>query len=430
MVTNLLLICLLIALSAFFVASEFAIVRVRPSRIEQLITEGNPKAILAKNIISHLDSYLSACQLGITITSLGLGWLGEPTFLKIVEPIMLEFSIPKSLAHIISFIIAFSIITYLNVVIGELFPKSVAIRSAEQLTLVLSKPLYWFYKIMFPFIWILNHASMLVARLYGIKHPTNTEEAPSEEELQLILAESFQNGEINQTEYRYVNRIFEFDNRLANEIMIPRTEMVTLSVESSLEEVLHIVQKERFTRYPMTKDNDKDNILGFIHIKQLLTDCIRNNCTGTEPLKKYIQPVIRVMEFIPIQLLLLTMQKERVSIAILHDEFGGTAGLVTVEDILEEIVGEIRDEFDEDELPYIQKIKEDSYILDSKLSLHEVNSVLSTTLEHDDIHTLGGWILSQNPNLKKGEVIHHQGYDFQINKMAKQHILSFNAIKK
>lgn len=419
--TNLLIVCLLIVLSAFFVASEFAIVRVRPTRIEQLIAEGNSNAVSAKQVITNIDRFLSACQLGITITSLGLGWLGEPTVTKLLHPLLAKLPISDTFTHIFSFLIAFCLVTYINVVVGELFPKSIAIQQTEKVALLLSKPLILFYRIMYPFIWILNNAARVVARLYGIKQPTG-EAAHSEEELQYVLAESYKSGEITNSEYRYVNNIFAFDNRLANEIMVPRTEMVTLCENLTLKEILKIITTERFTRYPITKGDNKDNIIGFVHIKQLLTDCIKNKCKEDKPLKEYTQPIIHVMEFIPIQLLLMRMQKDHINIAILNDEFGGTAGLVTVEDILEEIVGEIRDEFDIDEFPLIQKINDYHYIFDSKLLLTEVNNLLSTHLEYDDIHTIGGWLLSENPDLKKGESIFYDNYEFTIVEMNNQQV--------
>jgi len=425
-VTNLLIVCLLIILSAFFVASEFAIVRVRPTRIEQLIAEGNANAVSVKRIINNIDGFLSACQLGITITSLGLGWLGEPTVTKLFHPLLEKLPISDTFAQMLSFLIAFGLVTYINVVAGELFPKSIAIQQTEKVTLLLSKPLIIFYKVMYPFIWILNHAARFVARLYGIKQPTS-EAAHSEEELQYILAESYKSGEISISEYRYVHNIFEFDNRLANEIMVPRTEMVTLCEDLTLKEIIKIITVERFTRYPVTKGIDKDSIIGFVHVKQLLTDCIKNRCIEEKPLKNYTQPIIHVMEFIPIQLLLKKMQQDRINMAILNDEFGGTAGIVTVEDILEEIVGEIRDELDVDEYPLIQKIRDNHYILNSKLHITEVNSLLSISLEHEHVHTIGGWVLSKNPDLQKGESIIYDQYEFTIANMNNHQVTQIEA---
>lgn len=429
-VSNLLLIFVLIAFSAFFVAIEFAMVRVRPSRLNQLVAAGHKNAASAKTITTHLDSYLSACQLGITITSLGLGWLGEPTVLKLMAPVVEKLQLPDSAAHIISFVLAFSIVTYINVVIGELFPKSIAIGYAEKVTLALSKPLIIFYKVTFPFIWVLNNAARLVARLYGVKSTDANENALSEEELQLILKESYQTGEINRTEYRYVQRIFEFDNRIANEVMVPRTEMAVLSEDMPLKDAISSISSQRYTRYPITKDGDKDAVVGFIHAKQILTDCIRQNCMEETPLKEYIQPIIHVMETIPIQLLLLRMQKERISIAILHDEFGGTAGLVTVEDILEEIVGDIMDEFDVDELPSIQKIGDSHYRFDSKLLLNEVSNLLGVSIENDGVHTIGGWLLYKKPDISLGDSIEYEGYYFKAIDFQNGHLSTIEVTKE
>ena len=229
--TNLFLIALLIALTAFFVASEFAIVKVRGSRIDQLIAEGNKKALSAKNVTSHLDEYLSACQLGITITALGLGWLGEPTFENLLHPLFERLSLNDSIAQILSFGFAFAIVTFLHVVIGELSPKTFAIQKAEEIALAISKPLIMFYKILFPFIWLLNSSARLLTGLFGLKPASEQELAHSEEELRIILSESYEQGEINQSEYSYVENIFEFDNRLAKEIMVPRTEIIALDKE-------------------------------------------------------------------------------------------------------------------------------------------------------------------------------------------------------
>ncbi|MEH7123615.1 hemolysin family protein [Bacillus sp. JJ1773] len=422
MVLNIFLLFLLIALTAFFVASEFAMVKVRSSRIDQLIAEGNPKAHTAKKVTSNLDEYLSACQLGITITALGLGWLGEPTIEKILEPIFEHLNLQPSITKVLSFIIAFSLVTFLHVVIGELAPKTFAIQKAEAITLAFAQPLIWFYKILFPFIWTLNHSARFVTSLFGLKPVSEHDIAHSEEELRIILSESLKSGEINQSEYKYVNNIFEFDNRIAKEIMVPRTEIVSLDENATLSEVLDVIMNERYTRYPIT-GGDKDTILGLINVKEILTDCIRKKCQEEKTVVQYIKPVIRVIETIPIHDLLLIMQKERTHMAILFDEYGGTAGLVTAEDILEEIVGEIRDEFDADELPLVQKLDKDHYILDAKLLISETNDLLGTDLDEDEVDTLGGWILTQKFDLEQGDAIEHDGYQFIIKEIEGHHIL-------
>ncbi|MBL5816754.1 HlyC/CorC family transporter [Bacillus sporothermodurans] len=420
-IVNFIIIIILIAITAFFVASEFAIVRVRTSRIDQLIAEGNQSAITAKKVISNLDSYLSAIQLGITVTSLILGWLGEPTVQVLLNPILEKIHFPPSISSIISFIISFALITFFNVVLGELAPKSFAIQKTEEITLFVAKPLVWFNRIMFPFIWTLNKSSRLVTKLAGLKPASDSEIAPTEEELRIILSESLKSGEINQSEYKYVNNIFEFDNRIAKEIMVPRTEMVTFEKEATIDEILETAKVEKFTRYPIT-NGDKDSIIGIVNIKEVLTDCIFDECLEENPIEKYIKPVPKVIETVPIKGLLSKIQKDRTHMVILLDEYGGTAGLVTVEDILEEIVGEIRDEFDSDEIPLIRKINDSHYILDAKVLIEEVNDLLGTHIFDEEIDTLGGWLLTKKYDLKKGDIVEWENFEFIVSDMEQSHV--------
>ncbi|MBP2240451.1 CBS domain containing-hemolysin-like protein [Cytobacillus eiseniae] len=413
---NLILIILLIALTAFFVATEFAIVKVRSSRIDQLILEGKKGALSAKKVVTHLDEYLSACQLGITVTALGLGWLGEPTVEKLLHPLFIRLDLNESITHLLSFGIAFALVTFLHVVVGELAPKTVAIQKAEAVTLACAVPIIWFYKIMYPFIWVLNGSARILVGLFGLKPASEHEVAHSEEELRILLSESYKSGEINMNELKYMNNIFEFDERIAKEIMVPRTEMVTISMDDTYTEILHIITSENYTRYPVV-DGDKDNVRGFINVKEFLTAYLKIEQKDEASLKleAFINPVIRVIETIPIHDLLVKMQKERVHIAILMDEYGGTSGLVTVEDILEEIVGEIRDEFDIDEVPDIRKLNDNHYILNSRLLIEDVNNLLGIDLPHEDIDTLGGWFLSQNIEADINSEIDFGGYTFKIN---------------
>ncbi|MGE8207089.1 hemolysin family protein [Heyndrickxia sp. NPDC080065] len=419
---NLFIIIVLIAITAFFVASEFAIVRVRTSRIDQLIAEGNLTALTVKKVISNLDSYLSAIQLGITVTSLILGWLGEPTVQYFLSPIFEKLDIPVSLSKVLSFIVSFALITFFNVVLGELAPKTFAIQKTESITLFVAKPLVWFNRIMYPFIWTLNKSSRLVTRLAGLQPASENELAPSEEELRIILSESLKSGEINQSEYKYVNNIFEFDNRIAKEIMVPRTEIVSLEKEATIDEILEIVKIEKFTRYPITNNRDKDNIIGLVNIKEILTDCIFNECLEKNPIEKYIKPVPRVIETVPIKGLLAKIQKDRTHMVILLDEYGGTAGLVTVEDILEEIVGEIQDEFDADEIPLVRKVNDYHYIFDAKVLIEDVNDLLGTHIYDEEIDTLGGWLLTKKYDLKKGDIVLTEDYEFIVSDMEQSHV--------
>ncbi|MGP1908626.1 hemolysin family protein [Metabacillus sp. JX24] len=417
-IVNLIFVAILIALTAFFVASEFAIVKIRSSRLDQLIAEGKKGAVAAKRVTTHLDEYLSACQLGITVTALGLGWLGEPTVERLLRPVFDNFSINESFSHVLTFGIAFASVTFLHVVIGELAPKTVAIQKAEAVTLLFATPLIWFYRIMFPFIWVLNGSARVITGLFGLKPASEHELAHTEEELRIILSESYESGEINQSELKYMNKIFEFDDRVAKEIMVPRTEIVAASVEKSFQENLETMSMEKYTRYPVV-NGDKDHVLGMINLKEIFTDIfsLSEEERKKSTIEKYIRPVIQVIESIPIHDLLIKMQKERVHMAILVDEYGGTAGLVTVEDIIEEIVGEIRDEFDQDEVPEVQKKGEGHYLLDGKVLIYEVNNLLGLEIDDADVDTIGGWMLTENIDIKQGESIILEGYEFFAKEM-------------
>ena len=426
-IINLIVIAILIALTAFFVSYEFAIVKIRSTRIDQLVAEGNKNAIAAKKIVSNLDEYLSACQLGITVTALGLGWLGEPTVEHILHPLLVSLNLPESVSTIASFIIAFASVTFIHVVVGELAPKTLAIQKAEMVTLLLARPMIIFYKVMYPFIKVLNGSARLIVGIFGLKPASEHEAAHSEEELQLIITESYKSGEINQSEFKYVNNIFEFDDRIAKEIMVPRTEIVAFDKSQMLAECLEIVKNENYTRYPVI-DGEKDNIVGMVNMKEVLTDYIINKKLET-PIEHYVRPVIQVIESIAIHDLLLKMQKDRIHMAILMDEYGGTAGLVTVEDILEEIVGEIRDEFDADEVNEINKISENKTIVDGKVLIEEVNDLFGLDLDDTDIDTIGGWILSQKMDIAEGEKLYHGNYEFKVIKVDGYHIKSLEIVK-
>ena len=410
---KLMMVAILIALTGFFVAIEFAIIKVRSSRIDQLVGENKRGALAAKKVISNLDEYLSACQLGITMTALGLGWLGEPTIKHLLEPVFLRIELSPTIAGTISFLIGFAVITFLHVVLGELAPKTLAIQKAEQISLVLSKPIIYFYRIMYPFIWVLNGSARFVTGIFGLHPASEHEVAHSEEELRLILSESYESGEINQAEFKYVNNIFEFDNRIAKEIMVPRTEVVGLYEDEPFETHIQIIRQEKYTRYPVFRE-DKDEIIGMVNVKDLFIRYMDGEQEEQCSILSSTRPVIEVLENIPIHDLLLQMQKKRIPLAVLYDEYGGTAGIVTLEDILEEIVGEIRDEYDEDESPPIQHISESCKIMDGKVLISEVNDLLGLHLFAEDVDTIGGWMMMQKHIRTEGDVIKKNGWTFKV----------------
>jgi CBS domain containing-hemolysin-like protein len=425
MVLNLFLIALLILLTAFFVATEFAIVKLRSSRVDQMVIEGGKNALSIQRVANNLDGYLSACQLGITITALGLGWLGEPTVEKMLYPLFVQLGIGESTGHILSFSIAFAAITFLHVVIGELAPKSVAIQKAEAVSIFTAPLIIFFYKIMYPFIWVLNGSANALVRIFGMKPASEHEEAHSEEEIRIILSESYESGKINKTEFGYVNKIFTFDELLVKEIMVPRTDMVCLYENSSLEENIAIIKKEQYTRFLVARES-KDNIIGFINTKKFFLNYDNNpNFDFTS----MIQPVMAVPDVMPVKSLLPKMQQERVHIALLMDEYGGTAGLITIEDILEEIVGEIRDEFDNDEKREIEALGNDHYLIEGIALIDEVNRLFGTDLEHESVDSIGGWLYNQQPELEKGIEWHYGQLTFIIREKEKHRIRKIEIIK-
>ena len=347
-ILNLALIALFILLTAFFVGTEFAILKVRMSRIDQLIAEGNKKAITAKKVTQDLDYYLSACQLGITVTALILGALGEPTVEKMLAPVFDYLNLGETLSTALSYSIALSVVTFLHVVLGELMPKTLAIQYADKMTLLLAPPLYWFGQVSKPFIATLNGSARLLLKVFGVK-PAGHGEVYSEEELKMIVTQSYEGGEINKTELAYLENIFAFDSRQLEDIMIPRSQMVMLEKQQTLEQMVAVIEEFEYTRYPIIDITKKKNdVIGFINTKEMLTDIAAGR---SNDVTAFIQDILRFKQSTAIKEVFLKMQQTRRHMAVVTDGKGVIIGLVTMEDILSEIVGEIQDE-DNGEMVY------------------------------------------------------------------------------
>ena len=400
-ILNFILFIIFLGLTAFFVAAEFAVVKVRKSRLDQLIDEGNKKAITAKKVASNLDYYLSACQLGITVTALGLGTFTKPYVKHLLYPVFEWFNTPESVVTALSYGLALGVVSYFHVVIGEMAPKTLAIQFSEKVTLMLAPPLYWFGKIMYPFIQALNGTSRFLLRIIGVKSASE-DQAYSEEELKIIMAQSFRGGEIDKQELQYMENVFAFDERVAKDIMIPRQEIIAIDQNMSTNEIVKILDEHNYTRYPVVEDFDKDKIVGFVNANKLLTRVVTNRET---PLNEYVRNIPFIFERTPIQDSLLKMQQERVHIAVVVDEYGGTSGILTLEDILEELVGEIRDEFDADEVDEIRKVADYEYKINSRVQLDDLEDRFGIEFETDEIDTIGGWVLHEALKLSNdGEI--------------------------
>ncbi len=391
---KILVVFLLVFGNAFFVAAEFSIVKMRSSRLDVLIAEGNRRASYAKKLADRLDVALSVTQLGITIVSLGLGWLGEPVVASLLHPTFSWFGVPESAVETVSFAIAFFLITSLHIVGGELIPKNVAIRKVESVALTVALPLLVFQRIMYPFVWLLNHVANWAEERMGFSVVTKEEDvAHTEEEIRVLMEESHRQGFIDKTELEFVDNVFDFADLSVREIMIPRTDMVCLDLEDSLEESIEMAMEERLTRYPIC-DGGKDNIIGFLHIKDFLQTLYKKE----EPdLRKLARHALVVPEAMAVSRLLQTMQQERSQLAIVVDEYGGTAGMVTIEDVIEEIVGDIQDEFDTDR-PLVEKKGACLYSVDAKMLLEELEDILEVAIDEEEIDSVGGWLSAHVDN--------------------------------
>ena len=381
------LVAFLIAMNGFFVAAEFCCVKMRPSRLETLIQEGNTRAKYAKKLIDELDEALSVTQLGITLASLGLGWIGEPFVAKLIAPAIHSLGFSETVGHTISFALAFSLITAMHIILGELTPKSMAIAAAEKILLTIALPMLVFWKVMYPFVWLLNTMASFVSHHLGL-NVSEGEVAHNPEEIRLLMKESRKQGLVDDTEVDFVDNVFDFAERNVREIMVPRLDMVCLYLNKSYEENLATMLEEEMTRYPIC-DEDKDHIVGFLHVKDLIKAMIQGKRKPS--LKKLARKVFFVPESMDISVLLDTMQKNRSQLAIVVDEYGGTAGMVTIEDIIEEIVGEIQDEFDE-ERPDAEKRDDNLYSIDAKMLLEELEDEFGIAIDDEDVDTIGGWL--------------------------------------
>ncbi|WP_063568064.1 hemolysin family protein [Paenibacillus sp. O199] len=411
-ILNIVLLIILIALTAFFVASEFAVVKIRTSRVDQLVAEGNKKAILAKKVVSDLDYYLSACQLGITVTALGLGALGKPTVERLLYPVFNYLDVSASISAVASYAIAFILVTFLHVVVGEMAPKTMAIQFSEKLTLLLSPPLYWFGKIMYPFIWALNGASRVLLRAFGVK-PAGHEQAYSEDEIKIIMNQSYEGDENNKTKLSYLENVFVFDERDAKDIMVPRTELVTLNQNMTYDDIIPILDEHNYSRYPVIEDGDKDRIVGVVNVKKILPDMV---ALREHQLIDFVREIPFVSEVTSIQDAMIKMQQERVHMAVVVDEYGGTSGIITMEDILEELVGEIRDEFDADEVADIQITGENQYLINGRVLLDELERQFGLVFEgNEEMDTVAGWIQFQKGvGVEQGDTVEHGDYVWTV----------------
>ncbi|QJB30523.1 HlyC/CorC family transporter [Chitinophaga oryzae] len=414
MLLQVFLTCFLVLLNGFFVAAEFAIVKVRSSQIN---SKGglNRATAAAKHILGNLDGYLAATQLGITLASLGLGWVGESVVTTLILRLMdtLHIRMAESTAHNIAVPVAFLTITILHIVFGELAPKSMAIRKPLPTTLTVALPLRFFFVIFRPFIWLLNGLANSILRLIGLA-PAGESEIHSEEELKLIISESQEGGAIEETERELIQNVFEFDDSRVKEILTHRKDISALDITKPFEELIDQVIKDGYSRYPVYS-NTLDELKGVIYTKDLVKGVLEKTLTNIQDILK---PCFYVPDSMKIKDLLRTFQSQRLQMAVVTNEFGDTEGIVTMEDILEELVGDIQDEHDQ-ETPIVEKKDENTYLVDAHEYIADINELLPVPLpESEHYETLSGLINYIHGNIpKEGEVLVMEDYEVLILKM-------------
>jgi CBS domain containing-hemolysin-like protein len=394
--TNLLKLCLvaiLVLANAFFVMAEFALVSVRRTRIEELVEQGNAAARVVGKALTDPDRFIAATQLGITVASLGLGWIGEPAIAPLLEPLIEHIPGPwqETASHSLAIGISFSIITFLHVVIGELAPKSIALQNPERASLVVARPTVWTERIFAPFIWVLNGTGNAFLRMLGFQSATGHQLVHSAAEIRMLVAASAQVGAIEANEQEMVDAIFDLGETFARQVMVPRTEMVCVQADTSLDEAFSLVAEALLTKIPVY-EGDLDHIIGILHTK----DLVKAMCTDQQgvTVRSLVREAIFVPESIRVGALLAQFRRRRQHIAILLDEYAGTAGLVTLEDLMEELVGDVQDAFDRPE-PQIQHLSDGSVLIDGLLLIEEVNDALDLNLVDPNYDTIAGYVLGR-----------------------------------
>ena len=393
---NLLIIAFLLFSNGFFVASEFAMVKVRKTRIEQLVNDGDFNAKIALEALKDLDKFIASVQLGVTISSLGLGWVGESTLAHIIEPIFVFLpGISKNIAtHSVSASVAFALITFFHVVLGELIPKSIALEYTEKTALLVARPMQVLTFFFNPCIWLLNGFGNLVLKILHIPHSHKGSLVHSTEELDMLVNASYDGGVLNETEKDMLHNVFKFSDLTAKQVMVPRTDMVCIPVDMPLEELNKLAEENQYTRYPVYED-DIDHIIGLVHVKDLYSLSVKDEVC---PISKILREVLLVPETITMDNLVLEFKKRKGQMAIVVDEFGGTSGLVTLEDVIEEIFGDVQDEFDveEEETDEVKEVAPNTYIANSMMRLDEFAEFFGINekeIDDDDIDTIGGLVV-------------------------------------
>ncbi|MBN9501029.1 MAG: hypothetical protein BGO01_07440 [Armatimonadetes bacterium 55-13] len=408
---GILLAAFLVFLNGFFVAAEFALVKVRRTQLQENLKEGTKGAALALHATHHLDAYLSATQLGITLASIGLGWVGEPTVARLLDPVFGAIGLAEQYRHGAAFAVAFTVISVFHIVLGELAPKSWAIQKPERMVSLVVYPLHWFYLVFKPAIWVLNGLAGALLRIFGLHTASDHETAHSEEEILMLVKASGQSGVLNPTEVLLAGKVLNFADKAAYDIMIPRVEVAVLDVSQTLEQTLEAIRAQPYSRYPVV-DGDRDSVVGVVHVRDLL---------ALKP-GESLSSVVRSAHFVPesrsLDLLLRDFQQWHQHMAVVLDEHGGTAGIVTLEDVIEQIVGEISDEYDV-KPPQIEQVADNEWRVQGQARIRQIADELEVEIsdeKHDTVAALVSDALKHKP--RRGDCLKLGNVEFEVSEIA------------
>jgi len=420
---NLVAVVILLVINGFFVAAEFALVKAKGFRIETLAKEGRSSAKLTLRIQHNLEAYLAACQLGITMASLGLGWVGEPAVAALLEPLFHSLGVPDAILHTSAFIVGFLIFSSLHIVVGEQVPKTLAIRKAEPVSLWVAYPLHLSYLMVYPLNWLLNNTTRMILKLFRVAEATHADVFTSDE-FKGLVSTSEEHGELKSDKAVMLRNMLEFDQRHVARVMIPRTAMNLLDVSRPSEENLAIIRESGHSRFPLI-DGEEGKIMGIVLAKDLYAGMLGEDSTPWNDLSKYTREPLVVPDTQKVAHLFDVMREQRAHIALVVDEYGALIGLVTLEDLLEEIVGEIEDETDRVEPCYtITQLSDSSWEADGLASLSDAERVIGISIPDElDANTLSGLCLGALGELpKEGDVVTEYGYQFSIQSVANHRI--------
>lgn len=429
-ISNWLIVFVLLFVNGFFVAAEFAIVRARKTKIEQLTKDGNVDAKLALKALDDMNFFIAAVQVGVTIASIGIGWFGSPTVEKMLAPVLENLpSAHAYLAQTITAIIAFLVVTFLHVVIGEQVPKCIALQYPEKISLYVAKPMNLFMTISKPFVWFLNHACNGILKLFKV--PINSARViHTIEDLDLLVDTSYDEGVLNETEKDMIHNIFNFSDLTAREVMVPRTDMVCVPIDMSFEELNKIASENQYTRYPVY-DGDIDHITGMIHVKDLYLLALEDK---QRPIEKIQRPLMLVPETITMDNLVREFKKNKSQMAIVVDEFGGTSGIITLEDVMEEIFGDVQDEFDEEVEFDIKELRPNYYLANAMMRLDEFAQhfdIPVEKMEDEDVDTIAGLVVKELGKIAQvDDIVEYDGFTFRVKEVDGARITKLLIIKK